>query len=51
MFFRSSSATTLPSTPVAEAQHGAGMLRGIGFGLAFVAPFWAAVAVVLVRVL
>lgn len=46
-----SSATTRPSVPAAGAEHDTGMLRGIGFGLAFVAPFWGAVAVVLVRVL
>ncbi len=46
-----SSATTSPSTPATGAVHDSSMLRGIGFGLAFVAPFWGAVAVVLLRVL
>lgn len=36
---------------VADTEHTSDLLRGIGFGLAFVAPFWTAVAVVLVRVL
>ena len=40
-----------PAATVADAERGSDLLRGIGFGLAFVAPFWTAVAVVLVRVL